>query len=397
MKRDLDPVLKHALSPETEPDPWLNQNILYRAEEMEAMKKKRKNRIPAAVLASAATLVIGSAAVVAAARYLTPGQIAGRHEDQKLTEAFQGEDAVLINETQECAGYRVTLLGAVSGKAISEYLPEDDQGRVEDDRFYAAVAIERADGTPMPETSEEAYGEEPFYVSPYIRGLEPWNYGLMNMGGGYSEFVEEGIQYRLLDMENIEYFADRGLYIGVSSGTFYDKDAYLFDEATGEITRNESYDKVNALFDLPLDPAKGDPAKAEEFLKSLEEDQNSEEEPPEMDEQDLAVETWVEMFTKELEEGRIKEDAERIESTVQICSPRKDGEEVYAPYAYDLGDEGGGSGAVFIDEAFPDRKPGSAAVIGCSYSEEGLKSLRVDVAVLNEDGTVTFAVYRPKN
>lgn len=396
MKRDLDSVLKQALSPETEPDPRLNQNILYRAEEMEAMKKKRKNRIPAAVLASAATLVIGSAAVMAAARYLTPGQIAERHEDRKLMEAFQGEDALLVNETQEYAGYRVTLLGAVSGKSISEYLPEDDQGRVEDDRFYAAVAIERADGTPMPETSEEAYGEEPFYVSPYIRGLEPWNYGLMNMGGGYSEFVEEGIQYRLLDMENIEYFADRGLYIGVSSGTFYDNDAYRFDEATGEITRNESYDKVNALFDLPLDPAKGDPAKAEEFLKSLEEEQNSEEEAPEMDEKDLEVEAWVEAFAAELSQGKIREDAEVIESTVQICKPESDGTEEYAPYAYDLGEEGGGSGVVFLDAAFPDRKPGSAAVVGYSYSEEGLKSLRVDVAALNEDGTVTFAVYRPK-
>ena len=61
------------------------------------MKKKRKSKIPAAVLAAAATLVIGSAVVVAAARYLTPGQIAERHEDQKLTEAFQGEDAVLVS------------------------------------------------------------------------------------------------------------------------------------------------------------------------------------------------------------------------------------------------------------------------------------------------------------
>lgn len=392
MKRDLDPVLKHALSPEEEPDAWLNQNILYRAEEMEAMKKKRKSKIPAAVLASAATLVIGSAVVVAAARYLTPGQIAERHEDQKLTEAFQGEDAVLVNETQEYAGYRVTLLGAVSGKAISEYLPEDDKGRVEDDRFYAAVAIERADGVPMPDTSEDAYGENPFYVSPYIKGLEPWNYSLMNMGGGYSEFVEGGVQYRLLDMENIEYFADRGLYIGVSSGTFYDSDAYRFDETTGEIARNEAYDKVNALFPLPLDPAKGDPAKAEDFLKSMEEEAGSEE-PVERNEADLAVEAWLQAFEAELSQGRIKEDAERIESTVQIC---KSGGGGTADYSYDLGDEGNGRGVIFLDESFPDKKPGSMAVIGYSYSDGELESLLVDVATLNEDGTVTFALYRPK-
>ena len=201
MKKDLDRILKQALTPQEEPDAWLNQNILYRAEEMANMKKKRKKRV--SVAAAAFTLVIGSAAVVAAARYLSPGQIAQELEDGKLMDAFQGKDAVSVNESQEYGGYRVTLLGAVSGKNISEYLETDDQGQVEDDRFYAAVAIERTDGTPMPDTSDDAYGEESFYVSPYIKGLEPWNYGIMNMGGGYSEFVQDGIQYRMLDMENI--------------------------------------------------------------------------------------------------------------------------------------------------------------------------------------------------
>lgn len=396
MKRNLDQVLKQALTPQDEPDAWLNRNLLYQAEEMENManrSKKRKGRISAAVTAAALTLVIGSAAVVAAARYLTPGQIAGELEDQKLLDAFQGEDAVLVNEMQEYAGYRITLLGAVSGKNISEYLPEDDQGQVENDRFYAAVAIERADGTPMPDTRDDAYGEEPFYASPYIKGLEPWNYGLMNLGGGYSEFVRDGIQYRLLDMENIDIFADRGLYIGVSSGTFYDNEAYRFDGTTGEITRNESYDKVNALFDLPLDPAKGNPAAAEAFLKSLNEEWNSDDEPVEMDERDLEVEAWVEAFTKELEEGRIKEDAERIESTVQVCTPDADG---VAEYSYDLGDEGSGNGVVFVNELFPEKKPGSMGICGYSYGEKGLEDLEVDVVILNEDGTVTVALYRPK-
>ncbi len=395
MKKDLDHILKQALTPQEEPDAWLDQNILYRAEEMANMKKKKKNRIPAAVAAAAFTLVIGSAAVVAAARYLSPGQIAQELEDGKLMDAFQGKDAVSVNESQEYGGYRITLLGAVSGKNISEYLETDDQGQVEDDRFYAAVAIERTDGTPMPDTRDDAYGEEPFYVSPYIKGLEPWNYGLMTMGGGYSEFVRDGIQYRLLDMENIEIFADRGLYIGVSSGVFYDSEAYLFDQETGEITRNEAYDKVNALFTLPLDPAKGDPQAAEAFLASMEEEAEADT-PMEMDETDLGVDAWVEEFTKELKEGRMKEDAERIESTVQICTPEKDGEEEYASYAYDLGDEGGGSGCIFMNEAFPDRKPGSASVTGYSYGEKGLEDLRVEAAVLNEDGTVTFAVYRVK-
>ena len=191
MKKDLDRVLKHALTPTEEPDAWLDRNILYQAEEMADMAKKKMNRFPAAAAAAALTLVIGSAAVMAAARYLTPGQIAQELDDKKLVDAFQGEDAVLVNETQEYAGFRITLLGAVSGRNISEYLTEDDKGQVEDDRFYAAVAVERTDGSPMPDTGDDAYGEEPFYVSPYIKGLEPWKYSVASMGGGYSEFVRD--------------------------------------------------------------------------------------------------------------------------------------------------------------------------------------------------------------
>ncbi|MCI9657513.1 MAG: hypothetical protein HFI14_02745 [Lachnospiraceae bacterium] len=395
MKRNLDHLLKQALSPSEEPKAQLNRKILVQAEEMANMKKKRKKRVSVAVLAAAATLAAGSIAVVAAARYLTPGQMAERSEDLKLAEAFESEDAVLVNEAQEYAGFRVTLLGAVSGKNISKYLAEDQQGQLKDDRFYAAVAIEHADGTPMPDTSDDAYGEESFYVSPYIKGLEPWNYGIMNMGGGYSEFVQDGIQYRMLDMENISIFADRGLYIGVSSGTFYDAEAYVFSQETGEITRNEAYEKVNALFTLPLDPAKGDPEAAEAFLASMEKE-NTSSETPEMDEQALEVEAWVEEFRNELAEGRIKEDAERIESTVQTCTPKKEGGKEVASYAYDLGDHGGGSGIIFLDDVFPERNPGTSAVNGYHFSDNELDGLKIEVITLNEDGTVTFAVYQPK-
>ncbi len=388
MKKDIDRILKQALAPEEEPDRWLNQNIIHRAEEMTQMKNRKTSRVPAAILAASITLMIGSAAVLAAARYLNPVQVAQRLEDQKLMEAFQGEDAVLVNETQEYGGYRITLLGAVSGKNISQFLSKDNQGQVLEDRFYAAVAIERADGTPMPDTSDPTYGDEEFYVSPYIKGLEPWNYGLMNMGGGYSTFVQDGIQYRLLDMDNIDIFADRGIYIGASAGTFYDNEAYQYDESTGEITRNEAYDKVNALFTLPLDPAKGDPEAAEAFLRSMEEEDDT---PIEMTEEQQALEDWGEQLEQELQKGEIT-CAERIESTVQTCKPDAEG---YFSYSYDLGDNGGGSGTQKIEWLFPEKKAGTMALAGYSCGED-IASAKADVMTLNEDGTVTFAVYQFK-
>lgn len=391
MKKDIDRILKQALAPEEEPDWWLNQNIINRAEEMTQMKLRKKSRVPVAILAASFTLIVGSAAVFAAARYLGPAQIAQELEDTKLMEAFQGKDAVLVNETQEYGGYRVTLLGAVSGKNISQFLSEDNQGQVEENRFYAAVAIEHADGTPMPDTSDSAYGEEEFYVSPYIKGLEPWNYGLMNMSGGYSAFVQDGIQYRLLDMDNIDIFADRGIYIGVSAGTFYDRDAYLFDETTGEITRNEAYDKLNALFILPLDPAKGDREAAEAFLKAMEEEDDT---PIESTEEDQVVEDWIEQLEKELQAGEIVS-AERVESTVQICKPDADGT---ISYEYSLENGGGGSGIQSIEFLFPDKKAGTMALAGYSSgeNENGLDYAEADIMTLNEDGTVTFAVYMKK-
>ena len=101
----------------------------------------------------------------------------------------------------------------------------------------------------------------------------------------------------------------------------------------------------------------------------------------------------MEVFQSELQEGRIKEDAERIESTVQVCRPDADG---MAEYSYDLGEEGSGSGPIFVNELFPEKKPGSMRVCNWSYSDGGIRSLKVDVVTLNEDGTVTFAVYRLK-
>ena len=46
---------------------------------------------------------------------------------------------------------------------------------------------------------------------------DPNKYSIMTMGGSYSEFVRGGIQYRILETDNIEMFADRGIYVGVTS------------------------------------------------------------------------------------------------------------------------------------------------------------------------------------
>lgn len=388
MKREIDVILKQALTPADEPDARLNQAILHQAEEMTRMARMRKRRIPAAILAASITLVVGSTAVFAAWKYLSPAQMAEELSNQSLAEAFQSEDAVQINETQECGGYRITLLGTTAGKNISESvgLDWDGAGQLKDDMFYAAVAIERADGTPMPDTSDDAYGEEAFLVSPYIKGLDPVCYNVFTMGGGYSEFVKDGVQYRMLELDNIEMFADRGIYMGVSSGSFYDGEAFCYDESTGELTRNEDYEGVNALFVLPLDPAKADPKAAQKFLDQVWE-KDDDEEPLEM----TAGQQEIEDFMSRLTAENLKEYADVIESTVQVCRPNEKGEFFYS---WELDSGMGGEETVYLDNFFPDRKPGLA--IGGYCSGGTLDSLCIDTYTLNEDGTVTVAIYRPK-
>lgn len=397
MKNNMDRLLKTALTPMNEPDEELNDQILWKAKERRIMAGKKKSyqrRIPAAALVAACTLLLCSGTALAVYKYLSPAEVATQLEDNTLQTAFLSEDAIQVNETQESGGYRVTLLGSVSGKNISDFVPLEDgeESGTEADKIYTVVAIEHADGTPMPDTSSGQYDEEVFYVSHYIHGLDPNKYSLMSLGGGYSAFVKNGIHYRLLEMDNIDMFADRGIYVGVSGGTFYDAEAYHYDESTGEISRNENYGGVNALFKLPVDPSKADPAAAEAYLKNFEESLNTPDEPIEKDAVDIKVEEFMAKLTPE----NLDEYAEPIESTRQICQIEElEGWGPCVDYSYEC-EYGSGSGKGFTDSLFPDGKPGICSRFDYSYTDEGLDGLIINVFILNEDGTVTFVLYRPK-
>ncbi|MCI8488750.1 MAG: DUF4179 domain-containing protein [Lachnospiraceae bacterium] len=383
MKRDIDHLLKNALRPADEPEEWLNQRILNQEKEIWMMRKQHR-RIPAAALMTAIVLALGSVTAVAAWNYLSPVQMAEQTEDKKLMEAFQSKDAIEINESQTYGGYRITLLGVVSGDGISDYLPEVD-GSLESDRTYTAVAIEYADKTPMPDTSDPAYGGASFLVSPYIKGYVPYFYNSFTLSGGYTDFVQDGVLYRLSECNNVELFADKGVYLGVSDGSFYNQDAYVYDTETGTLTRNEAYEGVNALFDLPIPISKADPAAAKALIRSLEEG--------EAEEPETAEATAAGRWTDELTPENITERAVRLEETVRILTPDENGMLAYEYATEDLGE---GNGTISMELLFPDNRPGMSDVFGSSASGDEISDLAVETFVLNEDGTVTFAVYVPK-
>ncbi len=396
MKKDIDNILKKALTPMDNPYAELNDRILLEVKERKTMAGKKKNvrrKIPAAAIVAACVLMLCSGTVLAVYKYLTPAQVAEETKNRTLQEAFLGNDAILVNETQESGGYRITLLGSVAGKSISDFIPMDENtGEIEkNDKIYTVVAIEHADGSPMPDTSSDDYGDMPFYVSHYVHGLDPNQYSIMSMGGGYTELVKDGIMYRLLEMDNIEMFADRGIYVGVSSGSFYDSAAYNYDASTGEMSRNENYAGVNALFELTVDVSKADPAAAEAYLNELRKEWSTPDAPIEKDDIDMEIDDFMGGLTAE----NLDEYAEPIEATRQTCTIEKSNDgNTYLKYSYELEGDGG-SGIGILEDLFPEGKPGRNFG-GYSYSDEGLSSLFIDVFILNEDGTVTFVVYRPK-
>lgn len=390
MTNNIDELLKTALAPSAVPDERLNNQVLSAVKERKNMTNNMttKRKIPAAAIIAVCTLIFGSLTALAARHYLTPSEIATEMEDDTLKAAFLSENALFINEEQEIGGYRVILLGTVAGKNISDYLSTDGNGIVADDRIYTVVAIEHTDGSPMPDTSSDEYDMGAFYVSHYIRGMDPKKYSIMSMGGGSSAVVKDSVEYRIMEMDNIEMFADKGIYVGVSSGAFYDNNAYIYDENTGIMTRNTDYDGVNALFELPIDKAKADPEAAKAYLEELENLWNTPDEPIEKGETDITVDNFMQNLTAE----NIDEYAAPVESTRMICTPDADG---LVRYEYELEDGASGSGTVSIENLFPDGATGELIISGYGYSEDGLEDLVIDTYVLNEDGTVTFVVYKP--
>lgn len=396
--KNLEQLLQQALSPNEEPRDWLNQNIVKRAKERERMGKIDKKRIPAAALMAAAVISVGSLTAAAAWKYLTPDQVAKEAEDIGLAAAFQGEGAISINETQTYGPYKITLLGVVSGENLSKYAVSGSTGEIRSDRTYVVTAIENADGTPRPATSEDSYGQDPFFVSPLIKGQDPSIFNAVTMGGAYTEFVQDGIQYRITETDNVQAFADRILYLAVNSGTFYDNGAYQFDGATGEITRNEGYEGVNALFLLPLDGSKADKEKADAYIRQMEEEMNGTGSALEGEAgRSFAGTGETSGLASEIagwDEADFEKHAELLENLTQTLQVGPDGS---ISYSYQTEDGMGSSNTMLAESLFKENQFGMSEVKEIITGEsDGEKSTYIETFTRNQDGTITLKVYKYK-
>ncbi|AOT70625.1 DUF4179 domain-containing protein [Geosporobacter ferrireducens] len=259
----IDLLLKKTLSSAHAPDELLNQRTKNLMKEKMVLKKTSKKSMSRMILIASMLTIAMSVTAFAIWNLLSADEFADHVQYPVLAEAFRSEGAIQINESVTSNGYKITLLGIVSGKGLT---PLPDNADIEAEKSYAVVAIENLNGK-MPDTSEAAYDDVPFFISPLVKGLIPWHINIATMSGGYSSSVIDGVMYRLIECDSIEMFADRGLYLAVSSSTFYDTEAFVFDFQTGEISPNPDYKGVNVLFDLPIDKTKADPQKSQQFLE----------------------------------------------------------------------------------------------------------------------------------
>lgn len=384
----LDLILKQALSPEIDDcdvkiktmDMEKEENVI----NYEKNKNFKKNSVKSwkhatAAAAAIAVTMVSSITAYAAWRYFSAKDVAAEIADNRLAQEFEQNNWMDECETQTYGNYDITLLGIVSGDEISSHLSKTDSGEIDGDKTYMAVAIAHSDGTPMPDSSKT--DEEQFYVSPYIEGLDPARYNASVLGGNNTLFVSDGIQYRLLETDNIECFADRKIYMGVSEGEAYDDKAYVYDSVSGDISRNESYEGVNALFTLSIDSNLADQKRAAEVIAAMDNYEAGGEYTEILSEADR----WVNSITPE----NIDEKATPLESSRQVLSLSE-----FAEYV--MGEAADGADvdaeAAVLDEYFPDGVGMSEVMTKSAASKE---DAYVETYTLNSDYTVTILRYVP--
>ncbi len=370
-----DLLLKRALANKEAPDPILILRVKSQlAKEEPVLRKPTTARRSVGIIAAAtAAFLLLSTAVFAAVHFLKPSQVAEKFEDIKLSAAFEGENAVNINESVTSGDYTFTLLGAVTGKGLTD--SPYNNAKVELGRTYAVLAIQKADGSPMPKTQEEGYTELSFFASPLVKGLKPWDVNIITMNGNYFDTVVEGILYRLVECDEIAIFADRGLYFAVSDSTFYDTNAFSFNETTGELAANPGYNGASAVFTLPLDKKMSDPARAQQYLDELNKaGENSASQGSSSESTDYDSIDW--------------DKATPIESTRKVLTIAKDGMFTYS-FEIPGGNGAGGSESLRFDAYFTDaKKPTSIVTNVTDFGLDNGKLYGVCYA-LDEKGILT--------
>lgn len=385
--KKMDDILNQALTPENEPDFWLIQDILSKSKEVTPMKKNTTKKYAAALASCLLALGAVSATVYAAFNYLNPDQITREWGEPTLADAFSGEDAIYINETQSYGGYDITLLGVTSGQNLTEYQYSNDSVLLAD-RSYVLFAIENENLEPDPYNPD-------FTIFPVVMGYDYETYSSMfeQASGAHSE-KRGGTLYYMYECNNLELFADHDIYMCVSDDLpSLSEYSYIYNNASGTLTRNTQYEGLNALFSLPLDTAKANPSKAakqtaayEKRQAKLQENMSATDSPGMSGQLKEAFE-----FVGQITEKNIDEYATPLaeEGSVLTFFPDSQGR-------LDIRYDHYGNGSHFKaspKDLFADGKTEAVSYGGASDGNPN--SILIEHYTLNEDGSVTLRLYTP--
>ncbi len=235
----------------------LTERTLYASEREDnriIMKKRSPIRILVAVIS---IILLLSLSVFAITAFLSAGEVAEELGESQLSDKWQKSDSFPYASGNE--EYTVSVLGIATDEeteALQEFGAEKG-------RSYVIASLQRTDGTPL--SSEE---KQKIQFTPLIEGCEPWRINLWTLGSGALGYEKDGVQYYLFETENLEIFADRTVYLAAYEGFTPSADIFKMN-SDGTIAYNESYTGFKAIFELPFDPSKADPIKAEELLSQL--------------------------------------------------------------------------------------------------------------------------------
>lgn len=391
--KELDEFLKENLLPDCVPEKSLNASIVKKVKGTQNMKHRTWKL---SVAAAIAILVVGSASAYAAYRYLTPSQVVDQMtEDGALAKAFESKDAITVNETQKTAGYDITLMGIVSGKNLSSVTSE----AVDQKKTYAVAAIAREDGKAMPDNTDDDY--QTFCVSALIHGKRFQNVNNAALNAEVTSFVQDGVQYELLECDNLEIFANKGVYMGIVESFGNESQAFTMNKKTGDYTVNKDFDGMKALFTIPLDKSKADDAAAEQYFEELGEKENAKAAEKENNENKAAANAG-----SKSEESRLTSEWEQKLTKFRTLTSKKAQEYVkkHAEVVVQEICNAGADGSIHVksDAGESDYNVSTYTKVGVenviSFSSDGtFAGTYGETITPNEDGTYTYTVYRPVN
>lgn len=395
MSKNIDELLYETLQENDEPSPMLNRQILKKAYlEVNRMKTRKVNKI-AAVIVGLSITVVGTGAAYAAYRYLHPSQIAQHvSNNNALARAFKSEDAIEINKTQTTNGYDITLLGMVTGKGLEPCIPEEKKHEIKPEYSYVALKIEKSDASTMENRS--------FCIAPLIGGV-PFKEGNAATLGVFSTwFVQDGVLYELVQCDNLEIFADRGVWVSVVDSFGNENAAFKMDAKSGDYSKVGDYDGTAALFKLPFDVTKADPKAAEAYLDNVRKKANDEvsEESANIngksnEESKVLFEKVKAFLKKNITADNIDQYFTRDENTVFTATPDSNNWIDFGSRYVKEEDTTYNGGSGYLDNWIKDGE--DFAITSIVSEDDGhLRKLLIGVTFRNPDGSFTEAVYISK-